>query len=37
MLELALILTPMFALLLAIVELSLPIYKKSTFTSAVRE
>lgn len=37
MLELALILTPMFALLLAIVELSLPIFKKSTFTSAVRE
>jgi Flp pilus assembly protein TadG len=37
MLELALILTPMFALLLAIVELSLPIFKKSTFQAAVRE
>src|SRR5580693_1819093 len=37
MLELALILTPMFALLLAIVELSLPIFKKSTFQDAVRE
>jgi Flp pilus assembly protein TadG len=36
-LELALILTPMFALLLAIVELSLPIFKKSTFQAAVRE
>jgi Flp pilus assembly protein TadG len=35
--ELALILTPMMALLLAIVELSLPIFKKSTFVSAVRE
>jgi len=37
MLELALILTPMFALLLSIVELSLPIFKKSTFQAAVRE
>src|ERR1700686_1523530 len=37
MLELALILTPMFALLLGIVELSLPIFKKSTFQAAVRE
>ena len=35
--ELALIMTPMMALLLAIVELSLPIFKKSTFMSAVRE
>ena len=35
--ELALILTPMMALLLSIVELSLPIFKKSVFTSAVRE
>jgi Flp pilus assembly protein TadG len=35
--ELALILTPMMALLLAIVELSLPIFKKSTFIAAVRE
>jgi Flp pilus assembly protein TadG len=37
MLELALILTPMFALLLGIVELSLPIFKKSTMQAAVRE
>lgn len=37
MVEMALIMTPMMALLLAIVELSLPIFKKSTFTSAVRE
>jgi Flp pilus assembly protein TadG len=37
MLELALILTPMFALLLSIVELSMPIFKKSTFQAAVRE
>jgi Flp pilus assembly protein TadG len=37
MLELALILTPMFALLLGIVELSLPIFKKSTMQDAVRE
>jgi Flp pilus assembly protein TadG len=36
-LELALIMTPMFALLLSIVELSMPIFKKSTFTAAVRE
>ena len=35
--ELALVLTPMFALLLAIVEVSLPIFKKSTFVAAVRE
>jgi len=35
--ELALVLTPMFALLLAIVEVSLPIFKKSTFVDAVRE
>ena len=36
-LELALIFTPMFALLLGIVELSFPIFKKSTFSAAVRE
>jgi len=36
-LELALILSPLMALLLAIVELSLPIFKKSTLISAVRE
>lgn len=35
--ELALVLTPMFALLLGIVEVSLPIFKKSTFLAAVRE
>ncbi len=35
--ELALVITPMFALLLAIVEVSLPIFKKSTFVAAVRE
>ena len=35
--ELALVLVPMFALLLAIVEVSLPIFKKSTFVDAVRE
>jgi Flp pilus assembly protein TadG len=35
--ELALILTPMLALSLAVVELSFPIFKKSTFTSAARE
>jgi Flp pilus assembly protein TadG len=35
--ELALIMTPFMALCLAIIELSLPIFKKSTFTSAVRE
>jgi Flp pilus assembly protein TadG len=35
--ELALVITPFMALCLAIVELSLPIFKKSTFTSAVRE
>ena len=35
--ELALILTPMFALLLTIVELSMPIFEKSTFSAAVRE
>ena len=35
--ELALIMTPFLALLLAIVELSLPIFKKSLFTAAVRE
>ncbi len=37
MLEFALVLTPMFALLLAIIEVSLPIFKKSTFSAAVRE
>ena len=37
MIEMALIMTPMMALLLGVVELSLPIFKKSTFTSAVRE
>ena len=36
-LELALVLTPFLALNLAIIELSLPIFKKSTFTNAVRE
>jgi Flp pilus assembly protein TadG len=35
--ELALCFTPMFALLLGIVELSFPIFKKSTFSAAVRE
>src|SRR6202158_159523 len=35
--ELALILTPFLAIMLAIVELSLPIFKKSLFTAAVRE
>jgi len=35
--ELALILTPFMALCLSIIELSFPIFKKSTFTSAVRE
>ncbi len=35
--ELALVLTPFLALCFAIIELSLPIFKKSTFTSAVRE
>jgi len=35
--ELALVLTPLFALLLAIIEVSMPIFKKSTFVSAVRE
>ena len=37
MVELALVITPMFALLLSIVEVSLPIFKKSTFVDAVRE
>ena len=36
-LELALVLTPFLALCLAIIELSLPIFKKSTFVNAVRE
>lgn len=36
-LELALVMTPLMALLLSIVEVSLPIFKKSTFTAAVRE
>ena len=36
-LELALAFTPMFALVLGIVELSFPIFKKSTFSAAVRE
>jgi Flp pilus assembly protein TadG len=35
--ELALVITPFLALCLAIIELSLPIFKKSTFTSAMRE
>lgn len=35
--EMALVLTPFFALCMAIVELSLPIFLKSTFTNAVRE
>jgi Flp pilus assembly protein TadG len=37
MVEFALVLTPMFALLLSIVEVSLPIFKKSTFLAGVRE
>jgi Flp pilus assembly protein TadG len=37
LLELALIMTPFMALVFAIMELSFPIFKKSTFTSAVRE
>jgi Flp pilus assembly protein TadG len=36
-LELALILTPFLALALSTIELALPIFKKSTFESAVRE
>src|ERR1051326_6418344 len=36
-LELALTFTPLFALMLGIFELALPIFKKSTFSSAVRE
>jgi Flp pilus assembly protein TadG len=36
-LELALSFTPLFALLLGVFELALPIFKKSTFSSAVRE
>jgi Flp pilus assembly protein TadG len=35
--EMALIMVPFLALCLAIVELSLPIFKKSTFVAAVRE
>jgi Flp pilus assembly protein TadG len=35
--EAALILTPFLALMLALVELSLPLFKKSLFTAAVRE
>jgi Flp pilus assembly protein TadG len=37
MVEAALIMTPFLALMLGIVELSLPIFKKSLFTAAVRE
>jgi len=36
-LELALIITPFLAITLTIMELALPIFKKSTFESAVRE
>ncbi|HTR39441.1 MAG TPA: TadE/TadG family type IV pilus assembly protein [Bryobacteraceae bacterium] len=36
-LELALIITPFLAITLTLVELALPIFKKSTFESAVRE
>jgi Flp pilus assembly protein TadG len=36
-LEMALVITPFFALTLSIIELSLPIFEKSTFTDAVRE
>ena len=36
-LELALSFTPLFALMLGVFELALPIFKKSTFSSAVRE
>jgi Flp pilus assembly protein TadG len=35
--EFALIMTPFFALTLATIELSLPIFKRSTFLSAVRD
>lgn len=35
--ELALVLTPLMAMLLAIVDFSLPIFLRSTFTAAVRE
>lgn len=37
LLEMALVITPFFALILAIIELSVPIFLKSTFTDAVRE
>jgi Flp pilus assembly protein TadG len=37
LLEMALVLTPFFALTLSIVELSLPIFLKSTFVDAARE
>jgi Flp pilus assembly protein TadG len=36
-LEAALIMTPFLALMLGVVELSLPLFKKSVFTAAVRE
>jgi Flp pilus assembly protein TadG len=36
-LEMALVITPFFALTLSIIELALPIFQKSTFTHAVRE
>ena len=36
-LEMALVITPFFALTLSIIELALPIFEKSTFTHAVRE
>lgn len=35
--EMALVMTPFFALMLAIIELSVPIFLKSTFVDAVRE
>lgn len=37
MVELALVLLPLMAMMLAIVDFSLPIFLRSTFTSAVRE
>jgi Flp pilus assembly protein TadG len=37
LLEMALVMTPFFALTLAIIELSVPIFLKSTFVDAVRE
>lgn len=37
LLEMALVMTPFFALTLSIIELSVPIFLKSTFVNAVRE